>query len=42
MHFNWHHIKQKELYMMKMETEALIMHLLGADAEVMEELLDFQ
>jgi len=27
---------------MKMETEALIMHLLGADKDVMEELLDFE
>jgi len=28
--------------MMSMETEAVIMQLLGADKEVMEELLDFQ
>lgn len=42
LHFSEQTDKRKEHFMMSMETEAVIMQLLGASPEVMEELLDFQ
>ena len=41
-HFREQSVKRKEHFMMSIETEAMIMHLLGADENVMEELLDFE